>query len=56
MVKKGLTLQSDTEAKLLCGPHDENLRLVEKELEVSIFGRGHTVIVEGSKEKVEDVK
>ena len=54
MSKKELRLKSADEAKLLCGPHDENLRLIEKELGVSIFGRGHDVTIEGSKEKVGD--
>ncbi len=39
---------------MLCGPHDANLKLIEKELDISICGRGHQVILEGDKEKVED--
>jgi phosphate starvation-inducible protein PhoH and related proteins len=54
MTKKEITLQSDNEAKLLCGPHDDNLRLIEKELGISIYGRGHHVILEGAKGKVEN--
>jgi len=55
MVKKEISLKSSNEAKLLCGPHDENLKLMEKELGASLFGRGHNVTVEGPNEKVEDV-
>ena len=55
MTKKEITLQSDTEAKLLCGPHDENLRLIEKELGVSVYARGLSITVEGVKDKIEDV-
>lgn len=54
-MKKEITLQSDNEAKLLCGPHDENLKLMEKELGVMVYGRGHNVIIEGDKGKIEDV-
>jgi phosphate starvation-inducible PhoH-like protein len=54
MIKKEIIPQSADEAKLLCGPHDENLKLIEKELGVSIFGRGQTLTIEGTKEKVED--
>jgi phosphate starvation-inducible PhoH-like protein len=53
-MKKELTLHSNTEAKLLYGPCDENLKLIEKELGVLIFARGETITVEGDKEKVED--
>lgn len=55
MTKKELTLHSNTEAKLLCGPHDENLMLIEKEFGVSIFARGETLTIEGAEEKVKDV-
>ena len=55
MIKKEINLQSNTEAKLLCGPCDENLRLIEKEFGVSICGRGYNIAVRGAKGKVEDV-
>lgn len=55
MKKKEITLQSDTEAKLLCGPHDENLRLIEKELGISIFAKGQSLTIEGPKKKIENV-
>lgn len=55
MTKKELTLHSNTEAKLLCGPHDENLKLIEKEFGVSIFARGETLTIEGAEEKVKDI-
>lgn len=54
MVKKELNLQSSTEAKLLCGPHDENIKLIEKELDVAIFARGENLTIEGAKEKLEN--
>ncbi len=54
MARKEITLQSDDEAKLLCGSHDANLKLIEKELGVSVYGRGNTVVLEGAKEKVTD--
>jgi phosphate starvation-inducible PhoH-like protein len=54
MIKRELTLQSDDEAKLLCGAHDENLKLMEEELEVLVFPRGHTLTFEGPKKKIED--
>ncbi len=55
MTKKEVSLRSDNEAKLLCGPHDENLKLIEKEMGPSLFGRGHNIIIEGPKDGVEDV-
>ena len=53
--RKEIGLKSDDEAKLLCGSHDENLKLIEKETGASLYGRGQHVIVEGSKDKVDDV-
>jgi phosphate starvation-inducible PhoH-like protein len=53
MVQRELTLLTDTEAKLLCGPHDENLKLMEKGLGVSIFARGQTLTIEGAKQEAE---
>lgn len=54
MTKKEITLASNEEARILCGPHDENLKLIEAELEVSIYGRGHNIIIEGAKDKIEN--
>ena len=55
MANEEINLRSDNEAKLLCGPHDGNLRLIEDEFEVSIYARGHNLTVEGAKENIEDV-
>lgn len=54
MAKQEITLQNDTEAKLLFGPHDQNLKLIESENGVSIYGRGADVAIEGPKKNVED--
>jgi len=53
MKKNEIHLKSDNEARLLCGPNDENLRLIEKELGVSIYGRGRNISLDGEKEKIE---
>lgn len=53
-MRKNITLDSATEAKLLYGPHDDNLKLIEKEFGISIFGRGAALTIEGPKEKVKD--
>ena len=55
MVKSEITLQNDAEAKMLFGPHDQNLKLIEEENSVSIYGRGISLSVEGPKKNVEDV-
>ena len=55
MVKSAITLQNDAEAKLLFGPHDQNLKLIEQETGVSIYGRGLDLSIEGPKKTVESV-
>jgi len=54
MTKSELTLQNDAEAKLLFGPHDQNLKLIEEGNGVSIYGRGTNITIEGPKKNVED--
>jgi len=55
MVKSEITLQNDAEAKVLFGPHDQNLKLIEQETGASIYGRGLDLSIEGPKKAVDDV-
>ena len=54
MVKSSLEITPNTEA--LFGLRDENLRLMERELEVTIDLRSHGLVVEGQQEAVELVE
>ncbi len=54
MVKSSLEITPNTEA--LFGLRDENLRLMERELEVTIDLRSHGLVVEGQPEAVELVE
>ncbi len=56
MLRGEVTLQGDNEAKLLFGPHDQNIKIIEEETGVSIYGRGLTLSIEGpDKKAVENV-
>lgn len=52
-MEKRLKLQSDAEARMLFGRHDENLNLIEKGFNIKIVARGEDLIVSGEKETVE---
>ena len=54
MVKSSLEITPNTEA--MFGLRDENLRLMERELGVTIDLRSHGLVVEGSQEAVELVE
>ncbi len=54
MVKSSLEITPNTEA--MFGIRDENLRLMEKELDVTIDLRSHGLVVEGGQEAVELVE
>ncbi|MBU4376210.1 MAG: PhoH family protein [Candidatus Omnitrophica bacterium] len=53
MVKQDLTLKNDSEAKLLFGPHDQNLKLIEKGIGVTLYARGLSIAIEGPKKEVD---
>ena len=55
MIKKELSLHSDAEARLLLGPRDENLKLIEKGLGATVYARGLELTIEGPPNKVENV-
>ena len=52
-MEKKIILQNDAEAMMLLGKHDENLKVVEKSLNVSTIARGQNVTVTGEEGKVE---
>ncbi len=54
MIKHEVKLKNYSEAKLLFGPHDQNLKLIEKEIGVSVYARGLDITIEGSKKDVEN--
>ncbi len=51
---KLITLQSHQQAQALFGPHDANIRLIEKELKVKITARGDTIKLSGRTQNVKD--
>lgn len=52
-MEKRLKLQSDSEARLLFGKHDENLNLIEKGFNIKIVARGQDLILSGKKDDLE---
>jgi phosphate starvation-inducible PhoH-like protein len=46
-------LRHNEEAKVLFGKHDENLKLIERELDVEIFSRGENLTIDGEEKQVE---
>jgi len=55
MVTKKIHLTNSQEALILLGQHDQNIRSLEHEYGVQIFGRAHIVSVRGAPGKVEKV-
>ncbi|MFH0839486.1 MAG: PhoH family protein [Candidatus Omnitrophota bacterium] len=53
MLKHEITLKNDNEAKLLFGPHDQNLKLIEKGIGVTLYARGLGIAIEGPKNEVD---
>ncbi|MFH1406724.1 MAG: PhoH family protein [Candidatus Omnitrophota bacterium] len=53
MAEKAFKLLGDEEAKVLFGRHDENLKIIERELGVQITARGEDLTVRGSDKNVE---
>ncbi len=53
MVKKKIEFKNNQEALSVCGRHDENVRLVDRELGVKMISRGNEIIVEGESGEVE---
>ena len=53
MVTKKIHLSGSQEALLLFGQHDQNLRALEQECGVQIFGRGDILSIRGAPNKVE---
>ncbi len=53
LVKKKIEFKNNQEALSVCGRHDENVRLVDRELGVKMISRGNEIIVEGESGEVE---
>ncbi|MFH1459200.1 MAG: PhoH family protein [Candidatus Omnitrophota bacterium] len=51
-MKKNINIDSHEEAKILFGRHDENIKIIEKELTVQIITRGETLTVKGKEKEV----
>ncbi|MBU1124463.1 MAG: PhoH family protein [Candidatus Omnitrophica bacterium] len=47
-MKKTIKLLNQQESQLLFGPHDQNLKIIAKELKVKIAGRGEDLTVSGT--------
>ncbi len=47
-MEKVFKLLNDQEARILFGPHDENLKIIEQEFEVKIVARGENLTINGS--------
>jgi len=54
-MEKTIKLQSDAEAKILFGIHDENLRLIENNFGIKILARGEKIVLSGSEQAVQGV-
>ncbi len=52
MTAKVIELKDNKEARVLFGKHDENLRLIEEELNVSVISRGEKLTVRGSDKNI----
>ncbi len=52
MVKK-IEFKNSQEAVAVCGRHDENVRLIDRELGVRIISRGNEITIEGEPEEVQ---
>src|SRR5262245_48535671 len=53
MATRKVHLKDSHEALLLFGQHDQNLRALEQNYNVQIFGRGHVLSIRGAPGKVE---
>ena len=53
MVKKRIEFKNSQEALLVCGRHDENVKLIDRELGVKIISRGNEITIEGEPGEVE---
>lgn len=52
-MERTFKLLSDAEAAILFGKHDENLKLIEKELNVKTVARGENLIISGDDDNVQ---
>src|SRR3954462_13816541 len=53
MATRKVHLKDSQEALLLFGQHDQNLRALEQNYSVQIFGRGHVLSIRGAPGRVE---
>ena len=53
MVKKKMEFDNSREAVEVCGRHDENVKLIRREFDSQIIGRGNEITVDGEAEEVE---
>lgn len=53
-MEKQIKLKNSSEALMFLGPRDENIPVLEKELEVTIFLRSDTLKISGSKERLKN--
>lgn len=53
MVKEKIEFKNSQEALLVCGRHDDNVKLIERELGVGIITRGNEITIEGKQEEVQ---
>lgn len=51
-MERVIKLQSDSEANILFGRHDENLKLIKQKLSIQIAARGEKITLHGKKENV----
>ncbi len=51
-MEKVIKLQSDEEANVLFGRHDENLKLIKQELTIQIAARGEKLTLQGKKDNI----
>ncbi len=53
MVKEKIEFKNSQEALLVCGRHDENVKLIDRRLGVGIITRGSEITIEGKPEEVQ---
>lgn len=53
LVKKTIEFENMQEALAVCGTHDENVKLINKEMGSRMISRGNEIIVEGEPEEVQ---
>ena len=54
MVKKKIEFKNSEEELAVCGQHDENIKLIEKDANAWIISRGNEMIIEGKDSDEED--